>query len=101
MRRKLTLNNVLRAIQNEPKEDKELFGKMILQMGIPNVKKTITKVRKLSQGSFKTKGLEPLAFFYFMVQAYKFFQFKDLMTNDMKILKELKRNMINLNSLQD
>ena len=48
MRRKLSLNNILRAIQKEPNEDKELFGNMILQMGIPNVKKAIRKVRKLS-----------------------------------------------------
>lgn len=69
-------------------------------MGIPKVKKMIKKIRKLNEkGEFNIKFLQPIAYFYTMVQTYKFFQFKELMQNDIAILKDQKQKMTNLNNV--
>lgn len=69
--RKLTLNNVLKAVKNQPKQDKEIFGKLLLKIGIPKMKQVIKKMRKLTS-SFKLPSmdlnfLKPISFFYMMV----------------------------------
>lgn len=99
-RRKLTLNNVLRAIQNEPKEDKKLFGDMLLKMGIPKMKQVIRKFRNLEGNPadlLNFNFLQPLAFFYMMVQSYRFFQYQELMSSEIESYKEERRKLGSMN----